>query len=146
MSKGLKNDYATLSVFVYGTLKPGGRYHQRYCSRALSQAIPARLRGRLYDFPQWGFPAMTVGEDWVQGYLLRFCGSSAECDRILQQLDQLEGVTQSAAPESDAYQRCWQTVFDLRDRPLQEAWVYRMSESQVKRFHGIYRPDGNWPI
>lgn len=159
-----------LYVFVYGTLKPGGRYHQRYCGRALAQALPAVTKGRLYDFAQWGYPAMTAGEDWVQGYLLRFCDSPQErlrqranvCQEILQRLDSLEGILDSdvsmldgsvlkesisaVSVSNDSYQRCWQSIFTPSYEPLQSAWVYRMTADQVRHFGGVYLPSGNWPI
>ena len=59
-----------LQVFVYGTLKPGGRYHQRYCGEFLTEAVTLVIAlGHLYDFPQLGYPAMTHGNDWVKSYL-----------------------------------------------------------------------------
>lgn len=54
-----------LCVFVYGTLKPSGRYHQRYhqryCANFLTAALPAQVKGELYDFSQLGYPALTPG-------------------------------------------------------------------------------------
>jgi len=49
---------ATLRVFVYGTLKRGGRYHERFCRGALS-IEPASVRGRLYTSPA-GYPVLVV--------------------------------------------------------------------------------------
>ncbi len=147
-SEDSSEDSSELSVFVYGTLKPGGRYHRRYCGRALAQALPAVVKGSLYDFPQWGYPAMTSGEEWVKGYLLVFQGSSAVCSDILQRLDKLEGVagdgTAQEGTRNDSYQRCWQLVFTLSYQPLQKAWVYRMKGDQVRQFRGVYLPEGDW--
>jgi gamma-glutamylcyclotransferase (GGCT)/AIG2-like uncharacterized protein YtfP len=158
----IKVDSAELLVFVYGTLKPGGRYHQRYCGQALEQALPAVTKGRLYNFAQWGYPAMTGGDDWVKGYLLRFCDSAAVCSAVLQRLDSLEGILDgdvsrldgsvleesisAVSVSNDSYQRCWQSVFTPSYEPLQSAWVYRMTADQVRHFGGVYLPGGNWPI
>lgn len=92
---------AELFVFVYGTLKPGGRYHQRYCGKALAQALPAVTKGRLYSFTQWGYPAMTAGDDWVKGYLLTFYDTADVCSAVLKQLDDLEGVLDSDVSKLD---------------------------------------------
>ena len=150
ITTGVSKDNAELSVFVYGTLKPGGRYHRRYCGRALAQVLPAMVKGRLYDFPQWGYPAMALGEDWVKGYLLIFCDSAAVCDEILQQLDILEGVVDHADSDGmahdDSYQRDRELVFTLGHQPLQEAWIYRMKGDQIRGFGGVYLPDGDWPV
>jgi gamma-glutamylcyclotransferase (GGCT)/AIG2-like uncharacterized protein YtfP len=150
MNEGI-GDGSELLVFVYGTLKPGGRYHRRYCGRALAQAVPALVKGRLYHFAQWGYPAMTVGEDWVRGYLLRFCGSAEVCQAILRGLDTLEGIASDsgeseASVDDDGYQRCWQAVFSLGYEPLPAAWVYRMTDEQVAQFGGVYLPGGDWPV
>ncbi len=158
----MTGDNAELFVFVYGTLKPGGRYHQRYCDRALAEAIPAVTKGRLYSFAQWGYPAMTAGEDWVKGYLLRFCDRAPICSAILQRLDSLEGIldgdvsrldgsglAESVLEDSvndDNYQRCWQSIFTPSYEPLQSAWVYRMTNDQVRRFGGVYLSSGDWSV
>jgi gamma-glutamylcyclotransferase (GGCT)/AIG2-like uncharacterized protein YtfP len=158
----VKEDSAELFVFVYGTLKPGGRYHQRYCDRALAEAIPAVMKGRLYNFAQWGYPAMTAGDDWVKGYLLRFCDSATICSAVLQRLDSLEGILDTdvsrldgsgltelipaVSVSDDSYQRCWQSIFTPSYELFQSAWVYRMTDDQVRRFGGVYLPSGNWLI
>ncbi|MGB3294054.1 MAG: gamma-glutamylcyclotransferase [Phormidesmis sp.] len=136
-----------LGVFVYGTLKPGGRYHRRYCAQFLTAALPAQVKGELYDFPQLGYPALTPGDDWVQGYLLRFCQTAAVCADILHRLDALEGyVADKVAGSDDDYHRCQLQIFDSGYELLQTAWVYRMSQAQVRQQGGVYLPDGNWPV
>lgn len=144
------SDVSELSVFVYGTLKPGGRYHQRYCCRALARSLPAVVKGCLYDFPQWGYPAMMPGEDWVKGYLLVFRDTTAVCGDVLRRLDTLEGVTVNAniheTAHDDNYQRCRQWVFTLDHQPLQKAWIYQMKRDQIHQFGGVYLPSGDWPI
>jgi gamma-glutamylcyclotransferase (GGCT)/AIG2-like uncharacterized protein YtfP len=49
---------ARIDVFVYGTLRPGGRYHDRYC-RGVVAIEPATARGRLEHLPA-GYPMVTV--------------------------------------------------------------------------------------
>ena len=49
---------ATLRLFVYGTLKRGGRYHQRFC-RSVRSIENAIVRGRVYVLPA-GDPVLTV--------------------------------------------------------------------------------------
>ena len=149
IATGRSEDLFELSVFAYGTLKPGGRYHQRYCGRALAEALPAMVKGCLYDFPQWGYPAMAPGEDWVQGYLLVFRDSATVCADILRQLDILEGVAADASSpvhSDDSYQRCRRLIFTPDYRPLQEAWIYQMKGDQVGQLGGVYLPDGDWPV
>ena len=47
-----------LRLFVYGTLKKGGRYHNRFC-RGAAAIETAAVWGRLYLLPE-GFPALVV--------------------------------------------------------------------------------------
>ncbi|MGC1310586.1 MAG: gamma-glutamylcyclotransferase family protein [Phormidesmis sp.] len=139
-----ESDSAELRVFVYGTLQPGGRYHQRYCGY-LSEAVPAMVKGRLYDFPALGYPAMTAGEDWVKGYLLRFCQSAAICEQVLRGLDWLEGYERDRPASQNNYQRCQKQIFDTDYRPLPSAWAYEMDMVNVRRYGGVYLPGGQWP-
>ncbi len=137
---------AELCVFVYGTLKPGGRYYQRYCGVYLPTAIPAAMRGQLFDFPHLGYPGMTVGNDWVQGYLLVFSQPPSLCSQILSQLDRLEGYQPSLATSDNDYERCWLDVFDRHYQLLKQAWVYRMTLSTVVAEGGVLVSGGNWAI
>jgi gamma-glutamylcyclotransferase (GGCT)/AIG2-like uncharacterized protein YtfP len=52
------SDEVELKLFVYGTLKRGGRNHDRFCRGALS-IEPARVRGRLY-LAAAGYPVLIV--------------------------------------------------------------------------------------
>lgn len=133
-----------LRVFVYGTLMPGDRYHREYCGDYLTNAIPAAVRGQLYDFPQLGYPAMTAGHDWVKGYLLAFRQSAATCKDILRRLDALEGYVSDAAIADGDYQRLQVPIFTPEREPLQMAWVYQMSAEQVHQQRGVYLPGGDW--
>jgi gamma-glutamylcyclotransferase (GGCT)/AIG2-like uncharacterized protein YtfP len=149
----LESELSELAVFVYGTLKPGGRYHRRYCQGYLNEAVPAQVKGRLYDFPQLGYPAMTAGDDWVKGYLLLFRQHAAICEDILRRLDELEGYTSENAAVDNDYQRCWLPLYDRYDdldsllcKPLRSAWVYRMSAEQIEQQGGVYLPGGEWRV
>ena len=133
-----------LSVFVYGTLKPGGRYHVRFCGMYLTEAIPAMVKGRLYSFPRLGYPAMTVGDDWVQGYLLKFVQPSEICASLLQGLDRLEGFSSERSDFENEYLRREMLVYDLSQQPLQTAWGYIMAAADIRSRGGIYLPNGNW--
>lgn len=150
IATGSSKGSSELSVFVYGTLKPGGRYHGRYCRRALAQALPAMVKGCLYNFPQRGYPAMALGEDCVKGYLLVFRDSSAVCADILRQLDVLEGVVDYVNSDdtahADSYQRGQALIFTLDHQPLQKAWIYRMKRDQIRQLEGVYLPNGDWPV
>lgn len=52
-----------IDVFVYGTLRPGGRFHDRFC-RGLVRAEPASARGTVERLPA-GYPRMIVAPEDV---------------------------------------------------------------------------------
>lgn len=132
---------ALLKVFVYGTLKPGGRYHRQYCAADLVTAIPALTHGQLYDFPQLGYPGMTPGPDWVQGHLLTF-----RSEQVLVDLDGLEDYDPTRPMAENEYWREEVKVFDLNYQTLGMAWAYFMDEARSRALGGVYLADGNWPV
>lgn len=132
----------TIDVFVYGTLKPGGTYHQHYCAPYLNASQPVLVRGRLYDLPTLGYPVMTPGDDWVKGYLFTLAAIA------LPGLDYLEGYsppgqTPSATDYEEEYTRQRTTVFDLAGQPLKEAWIYVMADAPDG---AVWLPQGEWQI
>ncbi|MBE9075890.1 gamma-glutamylcyclotransferase [Romeria aff. gracilis LEGE 07310] len=131
---------ALLRVFVYGTLKPGGLYHQQYCVAHLVEAVSAIAQGTLYDFPQLGYPAMTEGDGWVQGDLLTFSNR-----QTLAHLDYLEDYDEHRPDHENEYQRQEITVFTPDHQPLGQAWAYFMKPQRVKDLGGILLPSGSWP-
>ncbi len=131
-----------IHVFVYGTLKPGGTYHQQFCAPYLKKSQPAQVRGLLYDLPALGYPAMTLGPGWVQGYLFTLDGAA------MAGLDYLEGYNapgEENAPGDDdfeaAYTRLRTTVFDSVGQPMGSAWVYVMGQPPAG---AVFLPQGHW--
>jgi gamma-glutamylcyclotransferase (GGCT)/AIG2-like uncharacterized protein YtfP len=47
-----------IDVFVYGTLRPGGCFHERYCA-GVAAIEPAIVRGRIAHLPA-GYPMLSV--------------------------------------------------------------------------------------
>ena len=138
---------AITRVFVYGTLKPGGQYHEEYCGTQLVEAVAAIAPGQLYDFPHLGYPAMTHrtadsgGQDWVQGFLLIF-----KNEAILHRLDELEDYDPQGDPTQNEYDRQRIAVFTPAKQPLGEAWIYLMAPERAAEMGGMPLPDGHWPL
>jgi len=63
MTPAVTNAPVLLRLFVYGTLKRGGRFHERYCKGVLS-IEPASVRGRMQQLPQ-GYPVLVVPEGTI---------------------------------------------------------------------------------
>ncbi|VEP18881.1 conserved hypothetical protein [Hyella patelloides LEGE 07179] len=100
----MNSQQSIIQVFVYGTLKPGESNYETYCQGKTIAEIPAYTRGQLYQlFP--GYPAITKGNNKVEGYLLSFSSS-----KILFSLDCLEGYSETRAFDFNDYYRQQVTI------------------------------------
>jgi gamma-glutamylcyclotransferase (GGCT)/AIG2-like uncharacterized protein YtfP len=134
-------------LFVYGTLKPGElSYH--LCAAQVLQARPAAIEGQIYHLPL-GYPAVTLEQPGtVLGTLLSFAD-----DSILAELDDYEAhapeVLERHVPgvsiDQVQYRREQvQTYSENLSCPLQPAWIYTMTRSQVDSLRGVVIPSGVW--
>jgi gamma-glutamylcyclotransferase (GGCT)/AIG2-like uncharacterized protein YtfP len=126
------------SIFVYGTLKPGERYHDRYCGNQVVGSEPACVPGRLYHLSP-GYPGLTHEPGWVRGVLLHF-----DTPEVLVELDELEGYTPGCSGTDNMYERTWEQIYRLDRTPLTWAWLYRMEPERVASLDGIWIPEGYW--
>ncbi|MBL1208639.1 gamma-glutamylcyclotransferase [Geminocystis sp. GBBB08] len=126
-----------LKVFVYGTLKPNGKYYQMYCQGKTLQETKCWAKGRLFALPM-GYPAIIEGDNQVFGYLLSFASV-----KDLENLDELEGYVGKNSPFNE-YHRQKIMVYNDANYPLDEAWTYFMTEEKVKVLKGIFLPSGWW--
>lgn len=127
-----------IRVFVYGTLKPGEANYQRYCAGKVLETKRAITFGQLYALP-FGYPAMTLGNSLVNGFLLAFPNST-----ILSQLDWLEGYDSQRLETANEYNRRLIETYDIHQAPLGLAWVYLMLPEQVHSCSGVLLPQGWW--
>ncbi len=129
-----------LRVFVYGTLKPGQVNFERYCGGDRTTATPllAQVRGKLFEL-SLGYPAMTLGDTWVKGYLLELTNES-----ILVALDGLEDYHPHRAEAQNEYQRKDVEVFEAEGRSLGLAWTYFMTPQKVEQYSGKWIASGEW--
>jgi len=126
-----------MRVFVYGTLLPGCRNHERWAAPHLISCEPARARGELYHLPA-GYPAVVEGGGWVRGCLLELP------DHVLADLDELEAFDPSAPMEENEYYRREITA-TLSNGSACPAWIYFMTPERVQAMRGARIPSGNWP-
>jgi gamma-glutamylcyclotransferase (GGCT)/AIG2-like uncharacterized protein YtfP len=127
-----------LKVFVYGTLKPGEINYQRYCEGKVVEAKRAIAFGQLFDLPL-GYPAMTLGESPVQGYVLTLADPAT-----LILLDELEDYDPHRLPQENEYNRQPVETYNLHRKALGLAWAYLMTFEQVQRLGGVPIPSGCW--
>ncbi|MGJ8652779.1 MAG: gamma-glutamylcyclotransferase family protein [Opitutaceae bacterium] len=134
----MNNNY---TVFVYGTLKPGGHYWPRFCEGKVSEVVPAKVHGELYDL-HVGYPgAFFRGADWVQGCLLSF---ENEADFL--QLDWLEGYEPQRSPSENEYNRLKVPCYSPKGEALGDFWAYEMTEATMTQHKGMRIESGDWPI
>jgi gamma-glutamylcyclotransferase (GGCT)/AIG2-like uncharacterized protein YtfP len=117
----------TDGIFVYGTLRQGGKHHTWLQRTHPIGACPARTKGRLFHLPMEGYPALIPTEQsgWVQGEFVGY-EDEAELESALEDLDTLEGVDEG--------------LFERRILPVsleggQEymAWIYIFPEDRLPR-------------
>jgi gamma-glutamylcyclotransferase (GGCT)/AIG2-like uncharacterized protein YtfP len=127
-----------LKVFVYGTLKPGEVNYHRYCALQVVDANKAYTFGKLFALPM-GYPAMTLGDSLVYGYLLTFAAAT------LNKLDILEDYQSSRQMSENLYNRQEVEIYDLQGRSLGMAWVYLMTPQTIYQLKGsLVQRDGWW--
>ncbi|MBD2725092.1 gamma-glutamylcyclotransferase [Nostoc sp. FACHB-892] len=125
-------------VFVYGTLKPGEANYKKYCAGKVVNVKRAFVQGKLFALPM-GYPAMTLGDSQVYGYLLSFSNP-----RVLNELDVLENYQPTRQPSENLYNRQTIEVYEPESTSLGWAWVYLMALEQVEQLEGFLQPDGWW--
>jgi gamma-glutamylcyclotransferase (GGCT)/AIG2-like uncharacterized protein YtfP len=131
-------DSPLTKVFVYGTLKPDEASYERYCAGKVVAVREAIAPGQLFALPM-GYPAMTLGEGWVYGFLLTFADST-----VLKDLDEWENYDPDRPAEENDYQREEIEVWGSDRQSLGKAWAYRMPVEQAKRWGGILLTEGQW--
>ncbi|MEH2368973.1 gamma-glutamylcyclotransferase family protein [Nostoc sp.] len=125
-------------VFVYGTLKPGEANYKRYCAGKVVDVKTAFVQGKLFALPM-SYPAMTLGDSQVYGYLLSFSNP-----KILNELDVLEDYQPNRQTPENLYNRQIIEVYEPQSLSLGWAWVYLMTLEQVDRLGGFLQLRGWW--
>jgi len=133
-----KESLPGVQVFVYGTLKPGEANYQQYCADQVIAIERAIALGKLFALPM-GYPAMTIGTEKVQGYLLSFTSSD-----ILIALDNLEDYQPNRPLAENLYNRHYIEVYHPKGAFMSWAWVYLMSLDLVDHNGGVPQLDGWW--
>ncbi|MGB0745247.1 MAG: gamma-glutamylcyclotransferase family protein [Opitutales bacterium] len=145
-------NFSELSVFVYGTLKPGGHYWPEYCEGKVSSQVPAKVQGELYDL-HVGYPGLWLGgpghsgdcglpsKTWVQGFILSFMH-----EQDFLRLDHLEGYEPGRPDSDNEYIRQKVHAYSIEGEKLGDVWAYEMTKATMQRHKATRLEDGNWPI
>lgn len=137
-----KNSDELIRVFVYGTLKPGGHYWNRFCEGKVTKAVEGIVRGKLYGL-SIGYPAITQSpedsDNWVIGYVLTLTNQQA-----LDGLDYLEGYSKERPASENEYQRVITEAFNISGESIGKVWTYVMEQETITNYGGSYIANGNW--
>ncbi|MGW8888037.1 gamma-glutamylcyclotransferase family protein [Streptomyces sp. NPDC055749] len=129
-----------LPFFVYGTLLPGQRNHDRFLDGRTAGERPALLPGALlYEGP--GYPYAIEGHGTVHGALVT--AAPGAYGELLGLLDELEGYLGPGHPRN-LYER---VARDVRvEGTTTAAWVYLAGAAVTRslRTGGTPIPGGNW--
>lgn len=122
-------------LFVYGTLKRGGKYHL-YLANASLVAEHAVAKGALYD-TGFGYPAMILSEfDETEGEVYEIP------DELWPAIDELEGY--SGGAETDLYDKITISV-KVKEKQV-ETIVYTAKDERLlkkKMEHGNWNIESN---
>ncbi len=116
-------------VFVYGSLLPGGFYHERLLAGYEVAMNPAWTRGQLYQLAP-GYPGLAAGTNRVKGVVLSFSSH-----RLLGELDHLEGVDPED-PSTGEYFRAPTRVFSPDGAFLDMTDAYWISPGRLTDYDG----------
>lgn len=130
-----------LPFFVYGTLLPGGRNHDRFLRGRTAAERPALLPDALlYEGP--GYPYAVEGSGTVGGALIT--PAPGAYGELLGLLDDLEQYLGPGHPRN-LYER---VARDVRvEEATASAWVYLAGAAVTRslRAGGTPIPGGRWP-
>ena len=86
-----------------------------------------------------GYPAMTLGDHLVHGFLLTFADQL-----ILETLDNLESYEPSRPQSENHYNRSLIEIYTINERSQCTAYAYLMELKQVNFLNGVFLESGNW--
>ena len=124
------------SVFVYGTLKPGGKnFHVAKLGGAFVVRAAYVEGMQLYALEPEAYPAMIPGEGRVSGFVLDY----EDIEAALPQLDALEGCDLSPP----LYHRVLAKVYPTGAT----VWAYLYARRERLEAPGVtLLADGVWPV
>ncbi len=129
---------ACYRLFVYGTLRPGQKHHERICTGFEIQIYPALVRGALYELPE-GYPALTEGEQWIRGDVL--CFSNQE---LLIKCDLWEEYDPNLQTGNCVYRRVYRNIYNSDYSLTGKAQTYIVNKEVLNRKRAILIPMGTW--
>ncbi|MFD5558080.1 gamma-glutamylcyclotransferase family protein [Streptomyces sp. NPDC127068] len=145
-ARAVHTEHRVLPFFVYGTLRPGGRYHATHLGDAVAAGgtvEPARLPGAvLYDGPGYPYAVPAPAPAEVLGELV-----TARPDGYRALLGSLDGLEEyrGAGDPRNLYDRVVREVLRA-DGTAVPAWVYLAAAPVAERLRrgGTRIARGDW--
>lgn len=129
-------------LFVYGTLKVGGRFASSF-DETRKSAVKATVEGQLWgDKDFTGYPMMFHGEgEIVHGELHEY---DADMNELIHEMDRIEGF-RVHDPEQSLFIRELINV-TLEDGTTEKAWAYFFNGENRRFPNTVKHDDGVWQL
>ncbi|MEG2353639.1 MAG: gamma-glutamylcyclotransferase family protein [Clostridium sp.] len=127
-------------IFVYGSLMEGFFNHKKYLEGKTLSLEKGTIKGRLYDMPHKGYPAVLQGDDVIYGELFTIRDFKSN----LESMDKMEHYYGLDNPKNE-YNRIIVPV-TLDSGEIEEAYMYfyTLNDPEVFNEKSIYIPYGDW--
>ncbi len=113
---------AVHQIFVYGSLRSGfNSSAYEYISRYFQLVAPAKVRGLLFDMGEYPAALPTTEDHFIIGELYAI-KEEEEFAWALEQLDEYEGINESAEESTVSYRRALVEV--ITEAGNTTAWIY----------------------
>jgi gamma-glutamylcyclotransferase (GGCT)/AIG2-like uncharacterized protein YtfP len=117
-----------LPVFVYGTLRSGGKNYGAYLGGRTTRERPGTIRGELFFVADGGYPYVVAGDSAVRGEVMEIVPALYE--ETLKGLDELEEYDPQSEEKSLYLRR--PAAVRLEDGTEVTAWTYYWNCPHIK--------------
>lgn len=127
-------------IFVYGSLMEGFFNYKKYLEGNILSKEKGIIKGKLYDMPLKGYPAVIKGTDVVHGELYAL----KDFNKNLEALDKMENYF-GEGNHNNEYNRIVVSV-TLESGEKEDAYMYfyNLKDSNDFENNAIYVSNGDW--
>ena len=130
-----------LKVFVYGSLRTGFFNYDKYLKGKVLSCKHGKVKGKLYDMPHKGYPAVISGDDDIYGEIMEV----SNYEEVMNAVDKMEGYY-GPNNENNEYNRIIVEVYNTDDNIIEKCYMYEYALNDKEKFdkHSLYLDHGCW--